>query len=417
MPSRAALAAGRVLHDARFWFSLGGLAVLLGLGCLARHDQARRLAAALAGLLALAELGWAGYSVIRVAPAKEFLGTDPVGATIARLASSSAKRDFVILGGRGSVRAAADTASPVRRGGSPSPNRARRFSAGPVRIKARDSCYGDLRAVAAGLEKTNINDLFQLDRPARLYETLYRATALPRPHRAALPMSEPAAQFERHIRQAVFDRMSVSYLVSDRFEPDPGWPVAGSGCFDGRPFVVQRNPTALPRGYVVPRACVVNECPSVILSLFRALDARETVIMDHDPLAGVDDCHRQRFTPIDWISHDPDHPVLRVATHAPGLLVVADTWMPGWTATIDGRAVPILQGNLAQRVIPILRPGSHTIALDYNAPGLAVGGVITASSVLLWLALFGATLLGRRAASGFSQVPVGFKAACAVGFK
>jgi hypothetical protein len=35
------------------------------------------------------------------------------------LAPSIPKRDFVILGGQGSVRAAADIGSPVRRGGSP----------------------------------------------------------------------------------------------------------------------------------------------------------------------------------------------------------------------------------------------------------------------------------------------------------
>jgi hypothetical protein len=322
------------------------------------------MAAKLAGLLALAELGWAGYSLIQVAPTEKFLGTDPIGLTIARLGNS----------GSGRV---------------------------PVRIKARDSFYGDLRAVAAGLEKTNINDVFQLDQPARLYETLYRSTSLPRPRDTNLLMSEPAAEFDRRVRQAVFNRMSVNYLVSDRCEPDPGWPAVGSGYFDGRPFVVQRNPTVLPRGYVVPRATVVNESPPVMLSLFCRLDARQTVIMDHDPLAGLDPVHRQPFTPVDWLSHDPDHPVLRVTTNGPGLLVVADSWMPGWTATIDGRAVPVLQGNLAQRVIPIFQPGSHTIALHYHAPGLAVGEGITCCSLVVWFALVGASFREWRVADGF----------------
>ena len=34
---------------------------------------------------------------------------------------------------------------------------------------------------------------------------------------------------------------------------------------------------------------------------------------------------------------------------------------------------PILEGNLAQRVIPLRGPGRHTIALDYHAPGFALG--------------------------------------------
>ncbi len=36
----------------------------------------------------------------------------------------------------------------------------------PVRIKARDAFYGDLSASVHGIEKTNIDDAFQLDRPA-----------------------------------------------------------------------------------------------------------------------------------------------------------------------------------------------------------------------------------------------------------
>ena len=64
---------------------------------------------------------------------------------------------------------------------------------------------------------------------------------------------------------------------------------------------------------------------------------------------------RQPFTPAEWATHDPDHPVLRVTTDAPGLLVVADTWMPGWSALVDGLPAPVLRGNHAQRVIPLVR--------------------------------------------------------------
>ena len=83
--------------------------------------------------------------------------------------------------------------------------------------------------------------------------------------------------------------MAVSYLVSDRVEPDPPWPVVATGNRDGKTYVIQRNPTALPRAYVVPRAEVVPEEPAVILSRFRSSDPRAAVLMDHDPLAGLAD--------------------------------------------------------------------------------------------------------------------------------
>jgi len=354
---RTARAAGRVLHDARFWLSLGGLTVLTATGCLRQAERWRRSAGALAGLLAFAELGWGGYSLIQVAPAEKFLGPEPVGTTINRLAILEA--DNI-----------------------------------PPRIKARDTFYDDLHAIAAGLEKTNINDVFQLDQPARLYEVLYRPTARPRPIEARLLMREPVDDFERGVRQAIFDRMSVGYLISDRFEPDPGWPVIASGEFGDSSYVIARNPTALPRAYVVPAATIVNEAPPVILSLFRELDPRQSVIMDHDPLVSAATSHRQPFTPAQWDSLDPDRPILRVTTQAPGLLVIADTWMPGWTARVDGRIMPIVRGNMAQRVIPIREPGAHTIAMTYRPPGLVLGAWVTSGSLLAWLGVAG--FLARR---------------------
>src|SRR5208282_4789868 len=86
-------------------------------------------------------------------------------------------------------------------------------------------------------------------------------------------------------------------------------------------------------------------------------------------------------------SHDPDRPMLEVFTEAPGLLVMADTWLPGWSAQVDGRPAPIFRGNHAQRVIPLEHSGRHTIILRYSPPGLALGGLITAISGLVWAAV------------------------------
>ena len=62
-----------------------------------------------------------------------------------------------------------------------------------------------------------------------------------------------------------------------------------------------------------------------------------------------------------------------MSTDAPGLLVVTDSWLPGWSARVDDVVTPIHRGNYAQRVIPIFRPGRHTIAMIYQPPGFALG--------------------------------------------
>ena len=360
---RTARAASRVLHDGGFWLALLSLSSLALMGC--RPGNHRRLLGSLVGLVAMAELGWSGFSLLQVAPAGQFMGPDPVSAEL-----------------RNGIMA---RSVPSDRYGSIETRRADATGLAelPPRIKARDSYYGDLTAIVHGIEKTNVNDAFQLDHAASLYETLYPVASRVRP--MAELLLTPSAKVEwRRIRQAVFDRMGVTHIVSDRVESDPGWPIAADGTWDGSRFVIQRNPTAMPRAYVVPRVTLLPDHDGVVLTSLTDLDPHATVIMSDDPLGSISFGPRQPFTIAEWTSNDPDRPAVVVTTRAPGLLVVADSWMPGWTANVDGRPAPVLRGNGAQRVIPLPEPGSHSVFMQYRPPGLSAGCIITILSILAW---------------------------------
>jgi hypothetical protein len=76
------------------------------------------------------------------------------------------------------------------------------------------------------------------------------------------------------------------------------------------------------------------------------------------------------------------------------LAVFVEQFDPGWRATVDGKPAPIARANLVMRAIRVTA-GAHEIALEYRAPGLALGLTIT----LLTLAgLVALALMGRRAA-------------------
>ena len=98
---------------------------------------------------------------------------------------------------------------------------------GPAAFASRPATrsYSDLQAAVLDIEKTNINDVFQLDHAARLYQLLYPVASFQR-RRSDDPMQDAVDEYRRQVRQAVFDRLSVGYLVSDQFESDPGWPQA-----------------------------------------------------------------------------------------------------------------------------------------------------------------------------------------------
>jgi hypothetical protein len=68
---------------------------------------------------------------------------------------------------------------------------------------------------------------------------------------------------------------------------------------------------------------------------------------------------------------------IRIQARGPGTLTLLDRNMPGWTATVGGREVPV-QGELWREVE--LPDGEHEVLMRYRPPGLSTG---------LWLALAG----------------------------
>ena len=90
--------------------------------------------------------------------------------------------------------------------------------------------------------------------------------------------------------------------------------------------------------------------------------------------------------------------VIDAETPADGFLLLADTFYPGWTATVDGTRTPIYRANHAVRGIELPR-GRHEIRFTYEAPGYIRGlqiSLLSVSLLLLWAG--GAAYAGRRSA-------------------
>jgi uncharacterized membrane protein YfhO len=80
----------------------------------------------------------------------------------------------------------------------------------------------------------------------------------------------------------------------------------------------------------------------------------------------------------------PTRTVVRAA--GPGWLVLADTLLPGWTATVDGRPVALRHADLAFRAVP-LDAGAHEVVYRYD-PGLP-------ARLLPWSAALLVVIVGR----------------------
>ncbi|HEX2521736.1 MAG TPA: YfhO family protein, partial [Terriglobia bacterium] len=66
------------------------------------------------------------------------------------------------------------------------------------------------------------------------------------------------------------------------------------------------------------------------------------------------------------------------------LLVLLDSYYPGWKATIDGTTVPVVAANFVYRAIELPR-GRHRVVFRYESWPFSYGVWISGSTILAWV--------------------------------
>ncbi|MGC8839798.1 MAG: hypothetical protein ACP5UM_15465, partial [Anaerolineae bacterium] len=241
-------------------------------------------------------------------------------------------------------------------------------------------------------------------------------------------------------------------LLNVRYILEPG-PLEGMEPVHTTPYLrVYRNPYALPRAWVVPRARVVSDPEATLATLGQAtFDPLQEVLLEEPvPLPGGTGAAPQGTrvavwhasaagggaTPLhsyatrlpnplpgmekevraSWHTHGagtvwnseeaplslhigPSGVTIDVALAEPGYLCLSQTFYPGWEARLDGEPAPVVRGDYLLTVVP-LPAGEHQVALRYRPRSFWVGAGMSGAA---WLALASAAGLrfwrGRRAGS------------------
>lgn len=155
------------------------------------------------------------------------------------------------------------------------------------------------------------------------------------------------------------------------------------------PVVLMRNPAALPRVQVVTRAEVQPD-PDLAIGRLRdpSFDPATSVILEEraettrsDAPIGSGEAGAVSLG-AEIIEETPNLLTMRAGSPSGGYLVLADTFYPGWQATVDGAETPVLRANAMFRAVAV-PGGQHTVELRYRPTTVSRGAAVTALSLLL----------------------------------
>jgi len=178
----------------------------------------------------------------------------------------------------------------------------------------------------------------------------------------------------RRADSPLWDLLNVKYVLTDQ-NLEGKWEIVYQN--EGN-LKVYRNRDVLPRAFMVHRAIIVdNPDQSLKRILDPAFDLGKNVMLEKRP-AGWSDSPAQ-FTPADStriVTYRPNYIKVNVRTTSKGLLVLTDTYAPGWKACVDGHPVPVYIANHAFRAV-VVPNGHHQVEFVYRPWSFYVGAILS----------------------------------------
>lgn len=354
-------------HAAAWW--LAGIAVWFVALALLAEARHRRAALLVAGALVMVQLGRHGATVTRGADGTIDAKATPVHTFLReRAAAAAADGGFTIV--RGSVEPGLPAQLPPGELMVPGVRDLHFYTHFDGRsllpLRALLGGWGD-RIAAKG----------------------YLTMSLPQ----TLPASPPQHLFEHPL----FDLYGVRFVLASEALDHAGRRVGPEPRGPGGEFFVYERDTALPRAFTVPRLVALADDAAIVAALIAPdLQPRAAALVRADELpAAAPAAPDSAARPVRFVRNEPTHLELEVGAGAAPWLVLTDTWLPGWRATVDGAPVDVVRANLSQRTVPLPTTACR-VTFDYHSPGLAGGFAAAAAAALALAVLAFCTARARR---------------------
>jgi hypothetical protein len=172
----------------------------------------------------------------------------------------------------------------------------------------------------------------------------------------------------------LLDLLEVKYVLSRADLDGPGLKLLSDG-----EVKLYQNLRPLPRAWIAHDLQVLHGPEEVLRRVTEpAFGPRQQAILESDP--GLKD-GRALGGDVRVTRDSTDEVRLETVSLAAGILVLLDSYYPGWKATVDGRATRIYPAYLAFRAIA-LPAGAHEVASRYDPLSFKIGAWISLASLL-----------------------------------
>jgi hypothetical protein len=199
-------------------------------------------------------------------------------------------------------------------------------------------------------------------------------------------VTENLLRHARHVK-AVQDLFGITHFVGRKADRPDQVEVftAPSG------IKVFRSPDALPRARAVHRLEYVKSDGELRARLEASdFDARTTALLLNTSAPQLESCDGDD---VRLVARGTNRIQVQAAMRCRGLVVLSETFYPGWTATVDGRPADVIEVYGALRGVAV-DAGDHAVELRYRPRSVVGGAALTAAGLLLAAVL--AMLPARR---------------------
>ncbi|MGE5304699.1 MAG: YfhO family protein [Alphaproteobacteria bacterium] len=200
--------------------------------------------------------------------------------------------------------------------------------------------------------------------------------------RPYLDFLEFADRADPETRFRLLGALNVKYLIS--FKPLAGEGVTLIRRFPEYPSWLYKIDKPVPRVYVVNKSTVQKNSGKVLQQLGSSeFDPLREVILDRDAAFTP----RHALTATARITRYQNQSVtIHASLNDVGILILADSYYPGWQAYVDGNEVPILKANHFFRAV-VLPEGEHVVDFKYAPLSIRIGVFVSFLTIVLITAI------------------------------